>query len=70
VAAYINCPVDEYLQVGIDLDDTLVISFVPVVTTPWFISNVFELEIFVRWKLVMSESSFPAFSNRCFKDSI
>ncbi len=70
MAAHIDRAVDKDLEIGVDLYDALVISFVPVVAAPGFIGYIFQFKIFIGRQLVMGQCTFAAFGNGCFKNSI
>ena len=67
MAAYVNSTVNKYIDVGIDLDEALIIAFVPIVSIPGFVGDKFQFEIFIFRKFVMLECTFATFCNRCFK---
>ena len=47
MTAYINCFFNKNGKVGIDLDKTIVISFIPVITIPGFIVYKLKLKAFL-----------------------
>src|SRR5204863_5939586 len=59
--------IDVHRQIGIHLDNTAKVPFVPIVTAPRFIGNVFDAEVFVRRQLDVHECAFAARLNRELK---
>jgi hypothetical protein len=70
MAANVNDIVDEDVKVGVDLDQAFIISFIPVVSSPGFIGNKFQVENFSirQFEILLRTSS--AFCNRRFNNGV
>ena len=57
----INDVVDKDVKVGVDLDQALIISFIPVVSSPGLISDKLKVEAFIIRQFKMLSGALPAF---------
>ena len=70
VRGQIDGAIDINRQIGVYLDDTAIISLVPIVTAPRFIGHVFDAEIFVRGQLDMRQRAFATRLDRELKHRV
>src|SRR5258708_34299415 len=70
MCSQINRAIDIDAQIGIHLDDSAIIPFVPVVAAPRFVSYVFDAEIFVGRQLDVRESALATCLDRKLKHSV
>src|SRR5207248_9502975 len=66
----IDSAIDVNRQIGVHLNHAAIITLVPVVATPWLVSDVFDRETFVRRQFHMRKGAGPAFLDCELKYSI
>ena len=66
----INRAIDVDRQIGIYLNDAVIIPLVPIITAPWFIGDVFDAEIFIGRQFDVGERSFATRLDRELKNRV
>ena len=70
VTSYINDIVDKDVEIGVDLDQTVIISLIPVVSSPRLVRDKFQVETFIIGQFKMQLRALPAFRDSSLNDRI